>query len=331
MGHFPSDPGTARATARSSPFDVLCIGESIWDARLATDAEHGSRLALVPGGGAWNAARALTARGLAVSLCGAIGDDVLGRMFREAAARAEVDLTGAATRGARNVGHTGLVQIAPAGACPTMNRRGQATDGRDGGPAFTSDRDVVWEARTLVRALASAPDARVVLLSGLLPHVPLLDRARRFLARARARGAFVMVDLNARSRLWASASSAARIAALDALAHAHFVKSSLADERSLGLASGDAQREFAGVWLRTDGPAPVIVHAFGACTSHAVGSIATSDATGAGDALTAGVIGAMLATREEDRASEEAWTRAISKGISRASEMLSARAGDGRV
>ncbi len=153
---------------RASSFDVVCVGEALWDLtapRAATSARAGVAPFRV-GGAAVNTAVALAQRGLRVGLAAAIADDAAGRALCAKVAAAGVDVGGVALGSQR----AGLVLLQSAGA---------------------AGRVVAREAEEVLPvAVPRAWEAQVLLLSGLTPAVPhaagLCEAARAARRGARA-------------------------------------------------------------------------------------------------------------------------------------------------
>jgi sugar/nucleoside kinase (ribokinase family) len=274
------------AEARGEEIDVVCMGEALWDlaAPAGVPFARAKSLRLRAGGGAVNVALGLTRLGLRAALAAAVGDDALGRALRDRVAAGGVFVEMVAPVARR----TGLVFV----------ERG-AKEVRFVG---YRDRD---------EAVAELPPglrARALCLTGLLPSAAQAKAWRKAASEARRRGAFILLDVNARPQLWADAgarggpgAAVARRATRAALRSADVVKSSPGDLAALGLGEGRAatlaaRREMRGsatlIVTRGSSPAQVL----GPCgeLSCPTRPLACADATGAGDAFCAGLLAGVL-------------------------------------
>jgi sugar/nucleoside kinase (ribokinase family) len=260
---------------------VLAAGEALWDLAAPLPFAAAESLALTPGGAAVNVALSLSRRGLSVALAAVVGADALGEALCARVAAAGVDV--------------GLV-------APILGRTELLfTDGaRFVGYRAEDEPPPRFE---------GAARARALLLTGILPGA---EHARAFAAaarRARAEGALVMVDLNARPRMWRGRDAGE---ALAVVAEADVVKASVDDAAVLGLgepvgALRAILREDAALLL-TAGPAGArAVGSFGDIVG-ATPRLHEGRALGAGDAFTAGAIAALLSARPGDAAG---WARVL--------------------
>lgn len=276
---------------------VLCVGEALWDLGAKGPLARARHLEMRPGGAAVNVALALARQGISVGLAAVVGDDALGEALIARVARAGVS-TALVTRA---LPRTGLLFV----------------ERRREGARFVGYRTADEPAPVA----AGEWSAQWVLLAGLLPSEEHVRGLRAIAQMARERGARVMIDINARPRVWRGRDATA---ALGLLAEAEVVKASEDDLAVLGLtreAARDRMREGATLILTA-----------GASETRAVGSFgevvqaprdlpakqrrrSAADTLGAGDAFTAGVLGELLALDAGDRAGDAArWARVILRG-----------------
>ena len=291
-----------RATPKraSSRREIAVFGEAIWDlfpARAGepigtrrTDVRHG-------GGAPANVARTLARLGLDVALVTAVGDDALGQGMLAELADAGVS--------------TAYVQRLAARTAVTF-----VDVDRDGGRSFLFYRhpsaDMTLAPSMLDRRAFAARWLHVG--SSTLARSPARETTLRALALARAHGARLSVDLNARPHLWPSRRALVReTAAL--VERADLLKVSEEDLAALGLAPtvegarrlhrrrGVAVTLFTlgargavGLWgdLVIEVPAP---------------KVRAVDVTGAGDAFTAGALATFA--RGDRRDLDDAGRRAL--------------------
>jgi sugar/nucleoside kinase (ribokinase family) len=158
-------------------------------------------------------------------------------------------------------------------------------------------------------ALDAGWRARALLLTGLVPSPEQDARFGAAAAEGRRRGALVVVDLNARPRLWQGRGGAPAW-----IAEADVVKGSEEDLAALGL-DARALRAAMGpssVLVVTDGPRAAWAFApFGEVRVAPRAVKGAGRAIGAGDAFTAGVLDVLL-REEEDGATR--WARALYRG-----------------
>lgn len=263
--------------------DVLCAGEALWDLKAPASFAEADALAFRPGGAAVNVALALAKRKVRVGLAAVVGDDALGE-----ALLARVRTAGVEAWFARALPRTGLM---------FAERSAK-------GARFVGYRSPEEPAPPLPRRWS----ARALLLTGLMPsreHAAMLGAAAR---AGRRRGALVMVDVNARPRVWRGRDATP---ALEVIAESDVVKASADDLAVLGLGVDTlmaAMRRRA-VLVTTAGPGPArAVGAFGEVT-RAPGRTLAGDPLGAGDAFTAGLLIELL--RERDPHDTTTWDHAL--------------------
>jgi 2-dehydro-3-deoxygluconokinase len=286
---------------RPRGLDVLCAGEALWDLGTVGGQTFAgaSRLSLSPGGAAVNAAAALAARGLSVGLAATVGADALGR-----ALVARVGALGVDTRFVEEApARTGLVFLEQADEAARV----VAYRGDDEPPP---------------RVPADAR-ARVLLLTGIGASPAQLDAFEALAAGFAREGSIVVVDLNARLRLWRGreASGVKR-----ALASAHMIKASAADLAAMGLGEDEMRswRPRGALLVITDGPSPV--RAFGSFGEIVIPCppVRAKRPIGAGDAFTASVI-ASLVERSEADLHEHEWTQVLIAAVGAARDHVRAR------
>jgi sugar/nucleoside kinase (ribokinase family) len=267
--------------------DVLCLGEALWDLHTPAGVplSAAATLSLRPGGAAVNVALHLAGRRASVGLAAVVGAEALGEALVARVAAAGVDVAGVA----RSLPRTGLVFAEHAAA----------------GDRFVGYRPADEPAPRLPRGWA----ARVLLLTGLLPapeHALVLRRAAR---AARRQGALVVVDVNARPRLWRGRDPAA---ALAVLAEADVVKAS-ADDLAL---LGPPRLRRAAVLVTTAGAGPARARGPFGEVARAAGAPLSASPLGAGDAFTAGLLLELLEAAPGGAAAGDGalWDRALRRG-----------------
>ncbi|WP_437547674.1 PfkB family carbohydrate kinase [Sorangium sp. So ce367] len=289
------------AAARVAPslgatLDVICAGEALWD--LAPPG--GASLRFRPGGGAVNAAVALARSGLRVGLAAALGDDAPGRALLARVAAAGVDVAGVALIPTRQ----GLILLEDTGGARHMVAH-RAED-------------------ELPLSVPEGWAAPVLLLSGISPALAPIAALCRAARAARRTGTVVVVDLNARWRLWAGRDPRVLHALLR---EADVVRCSAADLAGLGL--DDAQVRAA---MR---PSATLVLTQGAGAARAAGPfgeialappvVAETRAAGAGDAFTAAICAEIARAGDHGPERPDLWTRAIQRGHAAASARVGRR------
>jgi sugar/nucleoside kinase (ribokinase family) len=282
---------TAAGRRRASSFDVVCAGEALWDLTVPRGGApaRAKALPLRAGGAAVNTALALAQRGLRVGLAAAISDDKLGRALCAEVAAAGVDIGGVALGPQR----AGLVLVQSAGA---------------------TGRVVANEAeQVLPVTVPRAWEAQVLLLSGLTPAVPHAAGLCKAARAARRAGTLVVVDVNARWRLWAGRDPRASRAVMH---EADVVRCSTADLAALGIdaaAVRSAMRPEATLVLTHGAGAARASGPFGELTQ-APRTVVTSDPTGAGDAFTAAICAELARAGEYRPDDVELWDRVLRRG-----------------
>ncbi|MFO0628313.1 MAG: carbohydrate kinase [Polyangiales bacterium] len=263
---------------------IVCFGEALIDLYAAPlDASPAEASAFVPhvGGAPANVAITLGRLGVPVRFVGAVGRDGHGDRLLRALGDAGVE-TEAVQRRAERTG-IAFVRVATTGERSFLFYR-------QGGADYALD------AEGMLRAAPLRGARRVLFGSSAFVAEPLATAARALLDAAVAQGVSVAVDLNARPHLWPQ-----RAALLDAarrlLEVADVVKASDDDLTALGLdASLDALRAHA----RPDALLALTRGAAGWEASWGASvlrgdAVPTTciDATGAGDAFTAGLLAAL--------------------------------------
>jgi sugar/nucleoside kinase (ribokinase family) len=281
----------ALGARRTSSFDVVCAGEALWDftAPGGFSPAQAAPLRFRAGGAAVNTALALAKCGLRVGLAAAIADDTLGRALCAKVAAAGVDIGGVAL-GPQS---PGVLLVQSAGASPRVVAN-QAED-------------------VLPVAVPRAWQAQLLLLSGLtpaLPHAAGLCKAARAARRA---GAIIVVDVNARWRLWAGRDARASRAVLH---EADVVRCSTGDLAALGTdeaAIRTAMRKSAALVLTSGAGAARVIGPFGEL-ARAPQTVLAADPTGAGDAFTAAICVELARAGQYRPDDIELWDRALRRG-----------------
>lgn len=284
-------------------FDVICAGEALWSLTALGGAVFAGPAALRfrPGGGAANAAVALSQSGLRVGLAAALGDDRFGRALVQKIAAAGVDVGGVVLAPAR----AGIVFIAAAGAAGEVISRGE-------------------EEQPI--AVPEGWSSRVLLLSGLSPVVAQGAALCKAARAARRAGTMVVIDVNARRHVWAGRDPRAIQAALR---EADVVRCSAEDLAALRVDAATVRAA-----LR---PGAVLVtsNAAGAAwASGPFGEIAEAPrewaalrARGSGDAFTAAICAELARAGEPGGDRGDLWGRALQRGQAAASGARPAGAG----
>ncbi len=290
-----------------SGFHVICAGEALMDLvtpKGASLADAGS-LRMQAGGGAVNAALALASAGLRVGLAAAVGDDRLGRALIAKVARAGVDVGGARVAPPR----TGLVFVDAGGE--GLER------------AIVAYRSAEEPAVTVPQGWES----EVLLLSGLSPHVSHAAAFCKAARAARKRGTVVVVDVNARRRVWKDGDPRS-IRSL--LKEADVVRASTQDLAVLyhDVPALRASMRKSGVLVLTNGAGPAqAIGPFGEVVRAPKAMIAR-DPAGAGDAFTAAVCEAIVRPGPRGRRieGEDMWADALDRGHAAAAKRMRSRA-----
>jgi fructokinase len=299
-------------------FDVACYGELLWDFFEAEPRVEKEPLARTfkreLGGASANVAVVLARVGLRSAVIGGVGDDKLGDALEAALEAEDVDTSGVARVKRARTGIT-LVARDPTGAATFMPYR---------------DADLGFGEAQVGASTAKAAKAKWLVVSS----TSLLPRARgateKLLAAAEKNKAFVLVDLNARAHLWED-DGALRVACAELAKRATLVKAS---ERDLGAVAGKRGMSWLeenakqASWILTrgeNGAAAVGVHGQVTAPTKRVRCV---DATGAGDALVAGVLAVLLRAGAKPGSAEwkdgKLWTRALEIGHALAAKAVSA-------
>ena len=292
--------GRAAAAAAPLPLDVLCVGEAMWDlyAPAGVAFEHAESLALRPGGAAVNVALALAELGLRAGVAAAVSLDPLGQALRARLAAAGVDTAHLTTMPCR----TGLVLI-------------ERIEGERRLVGYRSGEEPE-------PVVPEGFDARILFLTGLLP-APAQQRVWRAAAHdARLRKIPVVIDVNARPRLWDGVDPGP---ALRVLRGADVVKCSAGDLAALGLGEPDravpalrASMRSRATFVLTDGPRPALaIGRFGAVEARCRPARVV-DPTGCGDAFSAALLAALAAAAPGEIKKASFWTAALRRGHARA-------------
>ncbi|HHH11701.1 MAG TPA: hypothetical protein ENK23_06480 [Sorangium sp.] len=280
---------------------VACVGELMWDLSGAPGAVFAGPLRLWGrcAGASANVARALVSAKVPTALLGQLADDVLGQALRFTLAAWGVDTSALVLK----PGRCGLVFI----------ERGTAAQ---------------------VRCVAYAPQARHWLKQLPLPqrgncralHVGALATVgnvqlahARLARRLRRQGALVLVDVNARPRLWQHRRLS--LANKRLLSLAHVVKASREDLAVLGLSSAPGAVAAAREALGCRAATLVVTRAGQSTSAHGRwGSMRRSvppalvvNSVGAGDAFCAGMLHALCAA-EGHCWGRAGWSAALDAG-----------------
>lgn len=283
--------------------DVLCFGEALWDLHgpPGVSFAEAKALRLRPGGAAVNVALRLARRGRAVGLAAAVGADVLGEALaaRVAARGVDVDLVQRAPQ------RTGVVFVEHG---PRGRRIVGYRDADEPAPQLGPD----WR-------------ARVLFLTGLAPSDGQAARFGEAAREARRQGARVVIDVNARPRLWQGRDPGA---ALEVLPQADVVKASADDLATMGIDAAQARarmRDDAVLVLTAGAGAASATGSFGEVTC-APRALEITDALGAGDAFSAGMLLTLLdAPTGGDADPRALWDRALRRGHALARARLRSR------
>jgi fructokinase len=263
------------------PADVVVFGEALVDlfAEDGLDLERAARFARHLGGAGANLAVWLRRQGVPSALVGQVGADAMGRFLLQ-----RLRDEGVATDGLvlHPRARTGVVFIAPAGPS-FLAYRGPSADmlaGEVAPPHLTRGRALALGSSTLICEPARAATFRACEV-------------------ARKAGMLIFVDLNFRPHLWGDARGAAPL--LRRLcAAADVVK--LAEGELLPLCGTESPEE-AAARVRALGPQVVAITrgAMGCALSSPAGEayfaaepVRVVDATGAGDAFSAGLLAGLL-------------------------------------
>ncbi|MGH7328314.1 MAG: carbohydrate kinase family protein, partial [Polyangiaceae bacterium] len=284
--------------------DVVSFGEILWDVFEVKPGTFVREL----GGAPANLAVTLARLGIRAAVVGGVGRDRFGD-----------DLHAFLT--ANGVDARFLIRLA--------NRTGIAFVSRDenGEPSFLFYRhqtaDMSIEPKHVTPAMSQATWTLIgtsTLMPAGLARAGLAEATHRFVQNTCKSGAHLVVDLNVRAHLWKNEAGMRRAIA-GVLEHAMLVKASSADLVALGV--GDERAGFA--WTRKYAKKASIVITRGKGTAAAIGAhgevgsaakpARCVDATGAGDAFTAGVLASLCAARAVPDAaawkSAKMWTRAL--------------------
>ncbi len=274
---------------------IVCVGELMWDVHVEPGAslETGSQLRRLPGGAAGNVAQALAGRGRRVGLGGVVSDDALGRGLCEVLSARGIDTS----RVNRAPGRTGLVFL----------ERNQPVNER-----FVSYRPTVGP----FEGCELPADVRALHIGALNPIARELEAFARLAAQARAHGAWVLIDVNARPLPWRDALDDAALAPLRRLfAEAHVVKASDSDlaclDRAVGNAFAMLLAHGATVFV-TRGGEPTLVRGPWGSLERRPPTVPLARSIGAGDAFASGLLEALVDGPSPGRSRDvEEWSRTL--------------------
>lgn len=294
--------------------DVACFGELLWDffeADAKTDKEPIARtFRREMGGASANVASILARLGVKVAAIGGIGDDKLGHTLEAQLAGDGVDVSHVARiKNAR----TGITFV-------TRDALGEPTFV----PYRVGTADLALDESHVTAAMAKVRFA-VVCSTSMLPS--LRGATTKFLnALEKAKGTLV-VDLNVRPHLWDDL-AAMKAATAELAARATVVKGS---EKDLGALAGKRgmtwleEHAKGATWVLTRGEnGAACVGPHGQVT-YPTKRVRCIDATGAGDAFMAGLVGVLVRSGAKPGSAEwkdpKLWSRGLEVG-----HMLGAKA-----
>lgn len=299
----------------TSALDVLCYGELLWDFFEGDkpEKEVASRLYQREiGGASANVAVVLARLGVKVGAAGGVGKDKLGEALKRALDAEGVDVSGVVGVEAP----TGITFV---------------TRDATGEPSFvpyrTNSADLVLDAAKVTPAMGKV---RYVVVSST-SMLPQARAATEKLLAAAAKGkAVIVLDLNLRPHLWSDA-DAMKKAVIDLVSHAALVKGSEKDINAIagkrGMSWLDEHAKGA-TWVLTrgeNGAAAVGVHGQVTAPTKRVRCI---DATGAGDAFTAGIVAVLARAGAKPGSAEwkdgKLWQRALEIGHALGAKAVSA-------
>jgi fructokinase len=290
--------------AVTTPIDVACFGELLWDfyeAEPKTDKEPIARqFKRELGGTSANVAVTLARLGIKSGVVGGVGDDKLGAALEGQLASDGVD-TGHVVRVDAPTGITFVTTTATGEASFVPYR---------GADLRLAESDIT----------AAMGKTRLALLSTSAMLPTMRAATEKFLSAVEKAKAIVVVDLNVRAHLWSSADDM-RAAVKELVARATLVKAS---ERDLAAVAGkrgmswlDENAKHAS-WVLTrgeNGAAAVGEHGQSTAPTKRVRCI---DRSGGGDAFVAGVIAVLMRAGAKPGSPEwkdgKLWTRALEVG-----------------
>jgi fructokinase len=301
----------------TTPSDVACFGELLWDffeAEAKTDKEPIARtFRREVGGASANVATILARLGVKVAAIGGVGDDKLGDTLKTQLGADGVDVTGVARLKGTRTGITFVTRDALGEPTFVPYRQGTA--------------DLVFDESHVSAAMAKVKYA-VVCSTSMLPS--LRAGTTKFLdALEKAKGALV-VDLNLRAHLWGDADSM-KAATAELASRAAVVKGS---EKDLGALAGKRGMTWledhakGATWVLTrgeNGAACVGPHGQVTFPTKRVRCI---DATGAGDAFMAGLVAVLVRSGAKPGSADwkdpKLWSRAMEVGHQLGAKAISA-------
>lgn len=285
--------------------DVACFGELLWDffeAEARPDKAPIARLFRRElGGASANVAVVLARLGVAVSAVGGVGKDELGAALEASLAAEGVDTSHVVALDAP----TGITFVTGRAARPSFS------------PYRAGTADMSFGEEHVTAAVAKVRWA-VVSSTSMLPE--LRAGTEKFLAALDKAKGNLVVDLNARAHLWSDV-GALKSACAELAGRAAVVKASEADLEAIAGKRGVSwleQNAKNATWVLTRGENGVAaVGAHGQATAKTK-RVRVIDATGAGDAFTAGVVAVLLRAGVKPQAAgwkdPKLWTRAMEVG-----------------
>jgi sugar/nucleoside kinase (ribokinase family) len=300
------------------------MGETLWDLYALGGAplETAASFRRVPGGAAVNVAIALARRGVRAGLCAGLGDDPMGRGLRDQLAEHGVDVRHVKLVAER----TGLVFLERARSPHLPAAAPGQTSRPSNFPQVVSYRHPEEESAALARAIPERLQARVLHVGSILPSRTMIRLLAGTMRQARRDGCLVMLDLNARPRLFRQPGDFRYRAVLK---EADIVKCSVRDLAVLGL---DAEGRAIASLLR---PSATLLVTNRAGPARALGPFgqalraprhaAKENAAGAGDAFCAGVIAAVLRRGSDKQPDARFWDEALGEGHFEAGKRLRSR------
>lgn len=291
---------------KATGIDVACFGELLWDLYEAEPRSEKEPLARTfrreLGGASANVAVALARLGIGASVVGAVGTDRLGDALRQTLEGEGIDTSGLA----RLPGPTGITFV-------TRDARGIASFS----PHRSGTADTALDTAKLPATAAKAP---FVVLGTSTLREGSKAATDAFLAAAQKAKAVRVVDLNVRPHLFADealmrAEIAALVKSADVVRASEDDLGALAGKRGLSWLEEHAK---GAVWVLTRGENGAAALGPHGQVTAPTKRVRCADATGAGDAFTAGIVAVlvMAGARPGTAAWKDSklWTRALEFG-----------------
>lgn len=289
---------------------ILSVGELLWDVHVEPDGtlETGEQLRRVPGGATSNVCLELARLGLAVAVAGTLSDDALGFGLSAALAARGVDTT----RLVHLPGRTGVVFL----------ERNEPEHER-----FVSYRPTLGG----FRGCELPAPLYAVHLAALTPNPDDLEVLVQLASDARAAGAWVLVDANARPLPWREKVEPRAVKELAQLLELiDVLKVSASDRALLDAVLGDVVERVAaggGTTFETRGGEPTSATGPWGTLARRPLPVTLVRSIGAGDAFVAGAL-ARLVTRPRDAAARvdaNFWDTVLDAALGSAARRVSSR------